>query len=376
MDTPLDTLRRGVGLGQTVTASDFYIEFAFYSVASISQAATWIPAHTDIATVNASTGAITGVSNGQTTLTVTGGANYTYSFNLVVSPIPISGYEIEYDPESWNNVYVNEEDYITISNRTNCYAYMLNNQVDPLGNYFGCDYVGDNNIDGKMTQQPGEFYSAYMNSGHNVETSTYDIESIIAAVELDFECHNLLMNTAHVFERMDDPMSPCPVGTYKVALALNFGVDYHWYRQNPDGSWSHKQGNTDVKNWDAYGEIIMDPRTANLSPYEDDLAFFYVSAWNHLYVGGTNNMSTISLNQSNYVQQNTQTVDVSALSQIQPGMRIEEVVASIGFSGVNVGSGTIIHRYRSADGIDFYIVYQMDKDNIFRVTRILGGESE
>ena len=39
--------------------------------------------------------------------------------------------------------------------------------------------------------------------------------------------------------------------------------DYHFYRQNSDGTWSHKPGNTDVTKYDSSGKIIMDPRKAN-----------------------------------------------------------------------------------------------------------------
>lgn len=38
------------------------------------------------------------------------------------------------------------------------------------------------------------------------------------------------------------------------------GYDYHWYRQNSDGSWSHKTGTGAVTNQDYSKKIIMDPR--------------------------------------------------------------------------------------------------------------------
>lgn len=41
------------------------------------------------------------------------------------------------------------------------------------------------------------------------------------------------------------------------------GFDYHWYRQNPDGTWSHKPGATEVTNKDNSGKTIYNPVTAN-----------------------------------------------------------------------------------------------------------------
>lgn len=40
------------------------------------------------------------------------------------------------------------------------------------------------------------------------------------------------------------PEPVCPAGQCLVALAVDPGVDYHWYRKNADGTWSHKPGQT------------------------------------------------------------------------------------------------------------------------------------
>lgn len=369
-----DIPRRGIRPGQTLSITDLNLTFAFYSANDISQTATWTSSSPGVATVNSTTGAVTGVANGQATITATkmqGGVSCSYSFELVVSPLPISGYELEYDPESWNDVIVYSS--YTISKFTNCYAYVLNNQIDPCGDQFGCTHVYD--IMGSHKQQPGKFYNEYRDTGDEITTSNLDPESYIIAVEKDFETYNSIFGTSLVFERMDDPEEPCPSGMYKVAFVFAQGIDYHWYRQNPDGSWSHKQGESDVTDKDNSGHLIMDPRTADLGIYDDYIAFFYVSAWNNLYVGDDTRTSSISLSQSNPVQQNTQMIDDNVLSQIQLGMSQDEVIACIGFGGVDVGSGTIIHKYQSTAGTDYHIVYQIARDGIYRVTHILGGET-
>lgn len=38
--------------------------------------------------------------------------------------------------------------------------------------------------------------------------------------------------------------------------------DYHWYRQDKGGNWSHKQGRTPVTNLDSDKKAITDPRVA------------------------------------------------------------------------------------------------------------------
>jgi hypothetical protein len=48
-------------------------------------------------------------------------------------------------------------------------------------------------------------------------------------------------------------------------LFVDPGIDYHLYRQNPDGSWSHKPGHSPVKNEDESQppKRILDPRNAD-----------------------------------------------------------------------------------------------------------------
>ena len=52
-----------------------------------------------------------------------------------------------------------------------------------------------------------------------------------------------------------------------VALVIWPGRDYHWYRQDKNGCWSHKPGQTAARNTDNSGHLIADPRTCNRGPY-------------------------------------------------------------------------------------------------------------
>lgn len=52
-------------------------------------------------------------------------------------------------------------------------------------------------------------------------------------------------------------------GYYEVYLVIDQGKDYHWYRQDKGGNWSHKPGRTPVINVDASGRFISNPVRAN-----------------------------------------------------------------------------------------------------------------
>jgi hypothetical protein len=52
-----------------------------------------------------------------------------------------------------------------------------------------------------------------------------------------------------------------------VALVIWPGTDYHWYRQDKNGCWSHKPGQTAARNVDNAGHTISDPQTCNRGPY-------------------------------------------------------------------------------------------------------------
>ena len=46
-------------------------------------------------------------------------------------------------------------------------------------------------------------------------------------------------------------------------MVVDKGVDYHWYRQDKGGLWSHKPGVTPVVNVDASNSLINNPAKAD-----------------------------------------------------------------------------------------------------------------
>jgi hypothetical protein len=65
----------------------------------------------------------------------------------------------------------------------------------------------------------------------------------------------------------------CPKGTRKIAAVIDPKEDYHFYRQDKDGMWSHKPGSTSAARLDSMGRPIYDPQLA--SRYNKDSGLNY-----------------------------------------------------------------------------------------------------
>lgn len=64
--------------------------------------------------------------------------------------------------------------------------------------------------------------------------------------------------------------SSTPTQGHFIALVVSTTpgfFDYHWYRLDDSGMWSHKPGGTPVRNTDNSGSLISDPKTCNRGPY-------------------------------------------------------------------------------------------------------------
>ena len=87
-----------------------------------------------------------------------------------------------------------------------------------------------------------------------------------------------------------DGLVPCPNfsttlgpghGWY-VALVIWPSNDFHWYRQDNVGCWSHKPGSTPVRNYDNAGQPITDPRTCDRGPYTDFCSYMVTNRNVHI----------------------------------------------------------------------------------------------
>ena len=68
-----------------------------------------------------------------------------------------------------------------------------------------------------------------------------------------------------------------------VALVVAPGYDYHWYRLDENGMWTHKAGGTPATQFDNSGNLISDPRTANRGIYTQFCGFF--TLWSDIAQG-------------------------------------------------------------------------------------------
>ena len=80
----------------------------------------------------------------------------------------------------------------------------------------------------------------------------YNCKTIEEKIKLD---NNSLYNSSF--------NQKCRNGYYKIASVVDPSRSYHFYRQNKNGSWTHKPGSQKVTNLDASNNVIMNPKKAD-----------------------------------------------------------------------------------------------------------------
>lgn len=75
-----------------------------------------------------------------------------------------------------------------------------------------------------------------------------------------------------VYQLKKDPYKACKKGYSKVQVAIAPGRDFHFYRQEADGMWTHKRGLTPTSNVDACNKKIIDPMKSCRN-FGDDLNY-------------------------------------------------------------------------------------------------------
>ena len=146
--------------------------------------------------------------------------------NILKGISPLSGSEPDFEPQKWN-----DKDYI--KNNHNCYSYAFN------------DYSGTRT--GKA--QPG--YFAHYPPINNTE---YNCKDIYKRIKKD--------NPSIMKTNFNDK---CPKGSYKAFFALSpdGDTDYHFYRHDSNGYWSHKPGRSKAVDIDAKNNKIKNPIKAD-----------------------------------------------------------------------------------------------------------------
>ena len=150
-------------------------------------------------------------------------------------------YSPDYNPKKWNkNIYIRQSH--------NCYEYFLNT-INP--NHAKeclklkksmCKYK-----DGtrkkcnchRLKAQPG-YAAGYKRIGKSKKYTCKNLHRRILADNLG------------IYKSKKD----CKKGYYMGALVIHPRSTYHFYRRDSNGRWSHKDGLTKAKNYDAKGKLI------------------------------------------------------------------------------------------------------------------------
>lgn len=326
VDYPTICIRPGV----TSTLSSINLAVAVYSGYPIDQSVTWTSSNTDVATVNSASGTVTSVAYGSVYITASktiAGKTYSQSYRLVVSEIPVSGWELEYEPDLWN--------YSPVQYGTNCYSYALDNQVHPDSNTL-------------WYMHPGAA------AGYTLTRDNLNADTIVAYVKADATALGFTFTEIKRDEY-------CPTGSYKVALVIAQGEDYHWYRQNLDGTWSHKPGQTAVTDKDANQSTILNPETADrdysYADYSEFVGFFRVTPLSNMYRAAQSTLSS-AVTESIRIETFKAVLPSSTeAAMISPGMTYTEVTEAIGLPQRHLAHGLIVVEYALSDGAALVIEY-------------------
>lgn len=162
-----------------------------------------------------------------------------------------------YFPQYWNCLW-------WIKDSTNCYAYAFDMTKDPRSGELFPKYLG---------LQPGILSRQKFNPDLYDGTKKTD-EEFVKTVTDDMNSIGYSFIEANQGVRI-------PEKAYMVALVVFPGdfyneSDYHWYRLNPNGTWSDKPGFASVTDVDESGNIITDPLIADRGCYVDFIGYFYV----------------------------------------------------------------------------------------------------
>ena len=149
---------------------------------------------------------------------------------------PLNGYEPKYEPERWNTKRELRETH-------NCFAYAMN--VHDPKQVKNCLLDKNCNV---PFHQPG---SASGHPGFRTR-KLKTCPDMVARLLGDNPSMKMTTFTAK-----------CPPHTSKIALVVDPDEDYHFFRQDSNGLWSHKPGGTAVTNLDANSKLIYDPALAS-----------------------------------------------------------------------------------------------------------------
>ena len=120
--------------------------------------------------------------------------------------------------------------------------------------------------DGGFVQDNNNCY----NYSNNKRTDTFAQPGQAAGAPWTaLQCNNV--RTAAIADGLKAVAGPnlCPKKECTLALVVDPGWDYHWYRRDKNGMWTHKPGGTPATNLDNSLNPIPNPETADRGGYTD-----------------------------------------------------------------------------------------------------------
>lgn len=126
-----------------------------------------------------------------------------------------------------------------------------------------------------------QFNNNCYNYGCDIQTGTYAQPGRAHGITLswdDMQCKKVIpAAVADGLARVDCAEGcGCKECRHQVSLCIYPGRDYHWYRKDRDGKWSHKMGWTEATNLDNSGNVITNPETCNRGSYTEYCGCFCV----------------------------------------------------------------------------------------------------
>ncbi|KHD05529.1 hypothetical protein PN36_29080 [Candidatus Thiomargarita nelsonii] len=153
-----------------------------------------------------------------------------------------------YEPSKWK---------APVENGTNCYAYAMNDSTTHANN---------------KTAQPGKAAGKPMSSLKCPDITTAVLEDGKKNDKDKKTKDTILVAEQCPYQKKNKLPPPDRKGYYLVALVTGskptgydssdnvfYRQDYHWYRQDDDGKWSHKPGTTPVTRDDSSGNPVTNP---------------------------------------------------------------------------------------------------------------------
>ena len=163
-----------------------------------------------------------------------------------------SGDEPQYNVSKWSHPYV--------EGSLNCYSYFLDDQPQAIINKCkslcekkhksGCPKK--TKACSKLKPQPENYHLLLRDGNLGNKSKNYKCPVM----------ERKIMNDNRSLQKTDF-LSKCPKQHYKGAMVIDPDHTFHFYRQNPNGYWSHKPGILKVSDTDATGQKIPVPHFAS-----------------------------------------------------------------------------------------------------------------